>query len=381
MKKGVIILSVAVVIVIFSMYSIHTNMDFSKEQIEKLEGAEENSILIYEQVQEFLVRYSKYSSLPWFKESIDEIKALEESTEQEIIKKYTLLLEDTENDVLLAYEQVQEFSLKISTFPQLKDSIDELESLKEDIEKKIIKMSTIELEEIITEFSKLEKESFNFNNATKASFLKDKYRQKFLPYRHLVKENLNTVGSEYLDLQRTFKTLQKDADLKEFKTLIRYLDIDKDDFDDSKIWIQSKNVGTLWGYSGVMPYLGVTKNNVYMRLVYSYYKYSSRYHSWLFVEDYNINADGKIYRYKAPYDEVKRENGTNWISERCDKTTSNSDIAMLKKISDSKKVKMEMVGRDGYSLYELTGQNKLDMKRIIRVYELLKLYDDFKTYL
>jgi hypothetical protein len=168
---------------------------------------------------------------------------------------------------------------------------------------------------------------------------------------------------------------QYEEDKTTLLDLTRDLEIEHDEFDSSRIWITSKKYGIMFGDPGIMPYIGVKNNNVSLRMVINYYKYSRSYHSWIFVKKYDINVDGKIYTVNPEYDEIDRDNGSNWISERLDINPTIEQENMLNEIAIASSVKIAYRG-DDYFQHDLNLTEIIEVRKIMAVYNIISKNTD-----
>ena len=132
-----------------------------------------------------------------------------------------------------------------------------------------------------------------------------------------------------------------------------------------------------WGEDGywyadegcfVLPYMGVSGNQVWLRLVCNYNSWD-----WIFFEKITYAVDSERYYDYFNYFDVVRDNSGGEIWEYVDMEVGASEIEMLWAIANSNKTVIRFEGDDYYDDYTVTSKQKQSIRDMLIVYELLNL--------
>lgn len=115
-----------------------------------------------------------------------------------------------------------------------------------------------------------------------------------------------------------------------------------------------------------LPYLSVSGNNVYLRLVCDYTS-----SDWVFFEKIIFSVDGKNYTKYFDYFDVTRDNEYGDVWEYVDIECSESDIEMLEAIAASTKTIVRFEGDDYYYDFTVSGSDKTAIKEMVDIYKAL----------
>lgn len=111
-------------------------------------------------------------------------------------------------------------------------------------------------------------------------------------------------------------------------------------------------------------YLGESKGQYWLRFKIQYYG-----DDWLFIDNYKIKADSSVFDFVPK--EVSRDHDGGKVWESCDERVDSGTYAILKTVAESKKSKVRMIGSQYYKENEITGAQKVAIKKMLGLYELL----------
>lgn len=158
--------------------------------------------------------------------------------------------------------------------------------------------------------------------------------------------------------------IESKKDEKKAKELSQFFRVKKDEFESTE-WIIPKSAPNYANYDALYCYFSIndgTPNN--FRFVFHYVN-----DDWLFIENAKFSIDGKVFEYYP--DEVKRDNEGGQIWEWWDQHVTNSDLPLLRAISECKTAKIKLNGSQYYKVVSITDKQKLNIKRSLDYYESL----------
>jgi hypothetical protein len=96
--------------------------------------------------------------------------------------------------------------------------------------------------------------------------------------------------------------------------------------------------------------------------------------SWLFIEEYIFNVDGKRYSFKPAYSDIKRDNTADTMWEIIGASlTNNQELqGIVNAIINSTKATLRVSGKKYYSDRDITSVEKQGMKNILAAYDFVK---------
>jgi len=113
-------------------------------------------------------------------------------------------------------------------------------------------------------------------------------------------------------------------------------------------------------------YLGQKHDIVWPRFVLGIYR-----NKWVFFENVIFSIDGRRRELSLNYFDIKRESTGNGVKESIDINASDH-IHLLKEIAESTKTIVRCKGNHGSHDFEVSKKQKDAMKRVLRLYELMK---------
>ncbi len=116
--------------------------------------------------------------------------------------------------------------------------------------------------------------------------------------------------------------------------------------------------------SYVLPYIGTTGSNTWLRLDFHYTG-----NDWLFFNKIIISVDGRTYTKTYGHFDVERDNSGGKVWEWVDISPSNSDIEMLKKIVDSKETTVRFKGDNYHYDFTIGRADKTAINQVLIAYE------------
>lgn len=140
----------------------------------------------------------------------------------------------------------------------------------------------------------------------------------------------------------------------------------KDEFDSNgRTWVHHKKEPKI-DRSAIYCYFATINDDAYnLRFVIRYYS-----SDWLFIDNYTINADGKIFNYSV--NKIERDNTGGYIWEWSDELVKKSNIKMLESIAEAQTAKIKFNGNQYYDTYEITDKEKTQIKQTIKLYKILR---------
>ena len=127
----------------------------------------------------------------------------------------------------------------------------------------------------------------------------------------------------------------------------------------------------VWPYysdtrSYVLPYIGTTKDDTWLRLVYHYTG-----DDWVFFTNVTVSVDGENYYRTFSYYDVERDNEYGNVWEWIDLQPDDSDVKMLRAIAASEKTIVRFEGDTYWSDLVVTAEDKAAITEILDTYELM----------
>ena len=113
----------------------------------------------------------------------------------------------------------------------------------------------------------------------------------------------------------------------------------------------------------VLPYIGVSGSNMWLRLVYNY---TGR--DWIFFTKVTISVDGSNYYKTFDYFDVTRDNSGRAVWEYEDTQVSSSDLSMLQAMADSDETIIRFSGKDYHRDITLSQSDKNAIRDVLTVY-------------
>lgn len=157
------------------------------------------------------------------------------------------------------------------------------------------------------------------------------------------------------------KTVKIDS--TKIKKLEKYFRKRKDEFSkEGKTWYEPKSAPTYVNKNALYCYFQTENgipNNLRFRLQY----FSDE---WLFIKKIQFSIDGKAYEYIPSNTETDNGDGNIW--EWFDESVTPSDKNLLTALSNAKKAKMKLLGRQYFEIKPITQDQILNIKRTIEMY-------------
>ncbi|EOV0092640.1 hypothetical protein ACOIYM_000856 [Vibrio parahaemolyticus] len=111
-------------------------------------------------------------------------------------------------------------------------------------------------------------------------------------------------------------------------------------------------------------YIAIEERDHWLR-----YKVEYRGEDWLFVNAFKVAADD--YRWQSPIMKFERDNSSSRIWEWVDKSPSNKDIEVAKRLATADKAIIRFQGKQYYADTQLSEEQKASITKILHVYALL----------
>ena len=162
----------------------------------------------------------------------------------------------------------------------------------------------------------------------------------------------------------TGQVIESKKDQKKAKELSQFFEVKKDEFESIE-WVKPKSAPNYANYNALYCYFAINEgmpNN--FRFVFQYVN-----DDWLFIENAKFLIDGKVFDYYPS--EVKKDNGGGEIWEWWDQQVTDSDLPLLRAISECKSAKVKLNGSQYYEVVNITSKQKLNVKRSLDYYESL----------
>jgi hypothetical protein len=157
------------------------------------------------------------------------------------------------------------------------------------------------------------------------------------------------------------KTVKIDS--TKIKKLEKYFRKRKDEFSKTeKTWYEPKSAPTYVNKNALYCYFQ-TENGIPSNLRFRLQYYSDE---WLFIEKVQFSIDGKAYEYMPSKTETDNGDGNIW--EWFDESANASDKNLLTAISNAKKAKMKLLGRQYFEIKPITQDQILNIKRTVELY-------------
>ncbi len=158
--------------------------------------------------------------------------------------------------------------------------------------------------------------------------------------------------------------IESKKDEKKAKELSQFFRIKKDEFESTE-WIIPKSAPNYANYDALYCYFAINEDTpTNFRFVFHYVN-----EDWLFIENAKFSIDGKVFDYYPS--EVKRDNEGGQIWEWWDQQVTNSDLNLIRAISECKTAKIKLNGSQYYKVVNITDKQKLNIKRSLDYYESL----------
>lgn len=159
-----------------------------------------------------------------------------------------------------------------------------------------------------------------------------------------------------------FKKTAK-IDSAKIKNLKKYFRNRKDEFSETgKTWYEPKSAPKYVNKNALYCYFQTEDgipNNLRFKLQY----FSDE---WLFIQKVQFSIDGKAYEYVPSKTETDNGDGNIW--EWFDESVNASDKDLLMALSQAKKAKMKLLGRQYFEIKPITQDQILNIKRTIELY-------------
>ena len=157
------------------------------------------------------------------------------------------------------------------------------------------------------------------------------------------------------------KTVKIDS--TKIKKLEKYFRKRKDEFSKTgKTWYEPKSAPTYVNKNALYCYFQ-TENGMPSNLRFRLQYYSDE---WLFIEKVQFSIQGKAYEYMPSKTETDNGDGNIW--EWFDESVTASDKDLLTALSNVKKAKMKLLGRQYFEIKPITQDQILNIKRTIELY-------------
>ena len=177
---------------------------------------------------------------------------------------------------------------------------------------------------------------------------------------------LTDAYTAYETLLAEKKAEEDAAAAKEIDAVIQALPAEVDEvrgmtFYYSKVWPYYSDTR-----SYVLPYIGTTKDDTWLRLVYHYTG-----DDWVFFTNVTVSVDGENYYRTFSYYDVERDNEYGNVWEWIDLQPDDSDVKMLRAIAASEKTIVRFEGDTYWSDLVVTAEDKAAITEILDTYELM----------
>lgn len=175
------------------------------------------------------------------------------------------------------------------------------------------------------------------------------------------------AGSEYAIITDTidyYITSEQEQNL--INDLMNKFYFEKDEFDqDGRQWVKNKKNPQYADVNSVYCYFSQIKGQaIFPRIVF---RYSDD--DWLFIRQFKINADGKIFTF-VPKD-MSRDNDSGVVWEWCDEEINSENIHMVEAIANSKSVKIRQEGSEYSKIRTITDREKTAIRETLELYKRL----------
>lgn len=118
--------------------------------------------------------------------------------------------------------------------------------------------------------------------------------------------------------------------------------------------------------SYVLPYIGTSKDNTWLRLAYHYTG-----EDWVFFTDVTVSVDGENYYRTFSYYDVERDNQYGNVWEWIDVEPDDSDVEMLRAVAASEKTIVRFQGDTYWSDLVVTAEDKAAINEILDTFEMM----------
>lgn len=190
-------------------------------------------------------------------------------------------------------------------------------------------------------------------------------REKIIELLKTTKDTLVTKKAEKLrEIALDKKEIADKAKKVKLKKAKSYLRVKADEMEDNT-WYYDKSTPGYNNRNSFHVYLGQNLSGNWLRFRVQYYA-----DDWLFINKLIIKTDTNKYTY-IPKSTPERDNADGKIWEWIDDSVSESELAMLKDVATSKKVKIRFNGSQYYKDKTVTSNQKRGLRHILDYYELL----------
>ncbi len=179
-------------------------------------------------------------------------------------------------------------------------------------------------------------------------------------------ETLNSAQTALNNLKKQHQQKELDEKIAAGKKAVNSLRRSVDKVEGITWYFSQNNPRYVDSRSYVLPYIGVSDNQTWLRLRFHYTG-----DDWIFFDKITVVVDGEKYSKGFDYYEIQRDNDTE-VWEYVDIAPSSTDIQMLEAIADSKETIVRFQGDYHFDL-TVSKSDKSAIKDVLLAYDVLPI--------